>query len=184
MTSSTIHFVNARVLKLNVGHLIAAGPGHSQETGFDIPVLRLDDDLIVEYVRGPLRLSRNKEGILVQGDLEIGLERECYRCLDPVSQSVAIHIEELYSYPITAGVEFAINEDGILDLAPLLRAEVWIVAGRGVLCRDDCKGLCPECGANLNYGACTCDLDNIDPRLAGLKALLDNSEEAGRANVD
>ena len=184
MSSSTSHYVNVRVLKLNVGHLIAAGSGHSQETEFDIPALRLDDELLVEYIRGPLRLSRNKEGILVQGDLEIGLESECDRCLEPVSQSIPVKIEELYSYPVTVGIEFTINEDGILDLAPLLRAEVLIDSARGVLCRDDCKGLCPECGANLNHAACECDLDDVDPRLAGLQALLNDSEETGRASVD
>ena len=184
MSSSATHYVNARVLKLNVGHLIAAGPGHSQETGFDIPALRLDDDLYVDYVKGPLRLSRNKEGILVQGKLEVGIESECSRCLDPVSQPINVEIEELYSYPITVGVEFFVNEDGILDLAPLLRAEVLIGTARGVLCRDDCQGLCRECGANLNHGACVCDLDDIDPRLAGLQALLNKSENAGRSNVD
>ena len=184
MSSPTIHYVNPRVLKLNVGHLLAAGPGHSQETGFDIPALRLDDELLVEYVRGPLRLTRTKEGILVQGRLEVGLKNECYRCLDPVLQPITVEIEELYSHPASFDVEFIIHEDAILDLAPLLRAEVLIDSARGVLCREDCKGLCRECGANLNYAACDCDLNDVDPRLAGLQALLNESEETGRASVD
>ena len=184
MSSPTTYYVNARVLKLNVGHLLAAGPGHSQKTEFDIPAMRLDDDLLVEYVRGPLRLTRTKEGILVQGHLEVGLESECDRCLEPVSQPITVEIEELYSHPASFDVEFTINEDAILDLAPLLRAEVLIVAARGVLCRDDCQGLCRECGTNLNFAACVCDLDDIDPRLAGLQALFNQSEETGRASVD
>ena len=176
MKSPAKHYVNARVLKLNVGHLIAAGPSRSQQTAFDVPVIRLDDDLFLEYIKGPIRLSRTKEGILVQGKLEIGLESECYRCLDPVTSSFTIDVEELYTYPVRAGVEFAVYEDGILDLAPLIRAETLIARSRGVLCRDDCKGLCPECGANLNDGPCDCHLDDIDPRLAGLQALLNDGD--------
>ena len=176
MKPPTKHYVNPRVLKLNVGHLIAAGSGRSQNTAFDIPAIRLDNDLILNSIKGPIRLSRNKEGVLVQGDLEVSYTGECARCLDPITQIINIKIEELYSYPSIDGVEFAISEDGVLDLAPLLRDEIWISTSHGNLCRDDCQGLCPECGTNLNHSTCTCDLDDIDPRLAGLKTLLNDSK--------
>lgn len=176
MSLSAKHYVNTRVLKLNVGHLIAVGSGHSQDTAFDVPAIRLDDDLILEYITGPIRLSRNKEGVLVQGQLQVGFESECARCLDPTAQPITIEIEELYSYPISTGIEFAISEDGSLDLVPLLHAEMLIATAHGLLCRDDCAGLCGECGANLNHAVCACDLDDIDPRLAALKTLLNDSE--------
>lgn len=166
-------YVSNRVLKLNVGFLINDGPGHSHDSVFEVPPVRVADDLDLEYITGPIRLSRNKEGILVQGQLRVGVTSECYRCLDPVRQDLTIDIEELYTYPVRVGVEFCVHEDGILDLAPLVRAEVLILASRGVLCRDDCRGLCPECGANRNHTTCTCDLDTVDPRLAQLKELLD-----------
>jgi uncharacterized metal-binding protein YceD (DUF177 family) len=82
-----------------------------------------------------------------------------------------IEVEELYTYPNNRVSEFSIGDDAILDLAPLLRAEAIIADARGVLCRPDCKGLCPTCGANLNYGPCDCQ-DEIDPRLAKLRELL------------
>lgn len=167
------NYVSNRVLKLNVGFLLSDGPAHSHETAFDVPSIRVADDLYAHYIRGLLRLSRTKEGILVQGQLHIGVEGECYRCLDTVLSDVVVNIEELYGYPVPRGSEFAVHDDGILDIAPLLRAEVLIVAARGLLCRPDCKGLCPECGANLNTGACACALDRVDPRLASLKHLLD-----------
>ena len=167
------HYVSNRVLKLNVGFLISGGPGHIHHTEFDVPAVRVSDDLLLSFIKGALRLSRTKEGILVQGELEVGYEGECSRCLDPVLQSLAIEIEELYSYPASADIEFAISEDGNLDLAPLLRAEIMIAAARSVMCRDNCQGLCPECGVNWNHERCNCDLDDIDPRLAQLKELLD-----------
>jgi uncharacterized protein len=166
-------YVGNRVLKLNVGFLLAAGPGHTHDTVFDVPPVRVADDVDLTYIRGPLRLSRTKEGILVQGTLHIGVEDECYRCLDPVARDAVIELEELYTFNSLIDSEFRLSDDGILDLAPLIRAEALIEDSRGVLCRPDCKGLCPTCGANLNHSACACAVDDIDPRLAKLKELLD-----------
>jgi uncharacterized protein len=171
------HFANGyisnRVLKLNVGFLLSAGPGHNHETAFDVPAIRVAEDVDLAYVRGPLRLSRTKEGILVQGKLHIGVEGECYRCLDPMLRDVEVELEELYAYPTPKDSEFSLSDDGILDLAPLLRAEALIEDARGALCRPDCRGLCPVCGANLNEAPHTCDDKDVVPRLAGLKHLLD-----------
>jgi uncharacterized protein len=166
-------YVSNRVLKINVGFLQSGGPGHSHDSVFDVPTVRVSDDLTLDYVRGPIRLSRTAEGILVQGKLEVGFATECYRCLDPVTLNVTVDVEELFASPSPVGAEFSVHDDGILDLAPLLRDEVLIVASRGVLCRPDCKGLCPDCGTNWNHATCTCAEERIDPRLAQLKNLLD-----------
>jgi len=169
-------YIGNRVLKLNVGFLLASGPGHIHDTAFDVPAVRVSDDVFLDYIRGSLRLSRTKEGILVQGSLEAGVEDECSRCLDPVSRDVRIELEELYAYPADADSEFSVNETGILDLAPLMRAEVLIATARGVLCRPDCKGLCPNCGNNFNHGTCTCAENEVDPRMEKLRKLLDANQ--------
>lgn len=166
-------YVSNRVLKINVGFLLTSGPGHNHETAFDAPAVRVSDDLTLDYLRGDLRLSRTAEGILVQGKLETGIPGECYRCLDDVTINVTVDIEELYAYPASAAAAFSIEEDGILDIAPLLREEVLIDSSRGLLCRPDCKGLCPECGTNWNKATCRCAEEAIDPRLAGLKKFLE-----------
>lgn len=165
-------YISNRVLKINVGFLLAAGVGHHHDSAFDVPTIKIAEDLTVNYVRGPIRLSRTAAGILVQGRLEVGITGECYRCLDPVSENVTIPVEELYAYPPSSTSEFSVHDDAVLDLAPLLRAEVMIASTNGLLCREDCKGLCPECGMNLNHATCDCALNNIDPRLAGLKNFL------------
>jgi uncharacterized protein len=165
-------YVSNRVLKVNVGFLLAAGPGTNHESVFDVPTVKVADDLTVNYVRGPIRLSRTAAGILVQGKLEAGITGECYRCLDAVTQNVTIPVEELFAYPASSTSEFSVHEDASLDLAPLIRAEVMIATTNGLLCREDCKGLCPECGTNLNHSSCNCSMDMIDPRLAGLKQFL------------
>jgi uncharacterized protein len=169
-------YVSNRVLKLNVGFLLATGPGHSHETVLDIPTVRVADDLDLRFIRGPVRLSRTKEGILVQAQLDIGLEDDCYRCLEPVFLTLPIQIEELYSYPAGTDSEFGVTEEANLDLAPLIRAETLIAVASGVLCKPDCKGLCPDCGANLNLDENHSHDDNIDPRLEKLKGLLNTKK--------
>ncbi|MBZ0294835.1 MAG: DUF177 domain-containing protein [Anaerolineae bacterium] len=173
MKSLTNNFVSNRVLKLNVGFLLNDGPAHSHDSVFDVPAVRVADDLDLLYIRGPIRMSRTKEGILLQGKLRVGIEDECIRCLDPVTTEITIEIEELFTHLSPHSSEFVIHDDAILDLAPLIRAEVLIAGARGLLCREDCKGLCPECGANFNRETCDCQLDAIDPRMAKLKELLD-----------
>ncbi len=167
-------FLSNRVLKFNVGFLLNTGAGNSQDSDLDIPKVRVADDLMLDYVQGPMRLSRTQEGILVQATLHIGLNDECYRCLDPVTRDVELTIEELYSYNSYPAAEFTIGDDAILDLGPLLRAETLIDTSHRVLCSDDCKGLCPECGINLNNETCNCRDEAIDPRFEALKKLLES----------
>ncbi len=173
MKPLTNNYVSNRVLKLNVGFLLNDGPSHIHNTSFDVPAIRVAEDIYLTYVRGPLRLSRTKEGILVQGQLHVGLEDECNRCLTEVNTDAVIDVEELYAYQTESETEFVIYDDAILDLGSLIRAETLILNARGVLCREDCKGLCMDCGNNFNISTCDCALDVIDPRMAKLKELLD-----------
>lgn len=175
MTQPAKHHLSSRVFKLNVGFLLNDGPAHSQDSEIDFPRVRVTDDLILEYVRGPLRLSRTKEGILVQAQLSVGVDDECYRCLTPVLRDVTVRIEELFAFNSPGHAEFSISDDAILDLAPLLRDEVLLAMTQGVLCQAACKGLCAECGTNLNQETCDCSTNNIDPRLSKLKLLLESS---------
>lgn len=168
------HYLSNRVFKVNVGFLLSDSSGTRQDSRLDIPTpVQLSDDLIVDAMRGALRLTRSKEGILVQATLEIDVQNECSRCLDPVSQTVDVEIEELFAHPPSQITEFSVGADAVLDLAPLLRAETLIEMAHKVLCQDECKGLCPVCGINLNRETCTCETTTIDPRLAKLKELLD-----------
>lgn len=178
MKSTHEHYLSNRVLKVNVGFLLSDGPGNSQNSRLDIPsAVRVADDLMVNYISGTLRLTRTKEGILVQSKLLVGVIAECSRCLDVLEREIALDMEELYMHPVPIASEFFVGADAILDLAPLLRAEVLIETSRPVLCRDDCKGLCPTCGVNRNHESCECEADRVDPRLASLRTLLDSSAD-------
>ena len=73
---------------------------------------------------------------------------------------------------MTLGKNAAIA-DGVLDLEDTVRTDVLLELPGKVLCSEDCKGLCCQCGKNLNEGSCTCEKKQIDPRLAVLSQLLD-----------
>ena len=165
-------FVNRRVLKINVGYLLAQGAGYQRVIELDLPRVQLADDAELDFLKGSVRLSRNSRGILLQGALETHVVTECARCLTPTSVPVELELEELFSYPPSPEAAYSVEETGILDLAPLLREESILAMPMGVLCRPDCAGLCPECGQNLNEGTCDCERDEIDPRFAMLRAHL------------
>ena len=176
MTEIHTAFINNRILKLQVGFLLSEGAGQSRDIEFDVPqALRLADDLMLDYLHGTLHLSRSSRGILVQGALETSMQGQCGRCLSSAAIHIDVALEELFVYPPELGVEEStVAEDGILDVAPLLREEIFLLTPIGVLCRPDCAGLCPNCGSNLNEGACGCLPEAVDPRFVMLQALKDD----------
>ncbi|MGM9632341.1 MAG: YceD family protein [Eubacteriales bacterium] len=106
---------------------------------------------------------------------------ECARCLDEVRGTFSLDFERTV---VTEGMvseekleesadEYIVIEDGKLELDDAVREELLIDFPRKLLCRDDCKGLCPRCGKRLNEGECGCTTKEIDPRLAVLKKYLD-----------
>jgi uncharacterized protein len=176
VSTTNSNYVNNRVLKIQVGFLLSEGVGKSADSVFDVPALKIDDDLTLSYLQGKLHLSRNSDGVLVQGALHTTLHTECRRCIIDLELPVTLEFEELFVSPPRRDAEFVVGEDGILDLVPLVRQEVLLAMPMGALCRPNCAGLCATCGANLNDGPCNCQQDTIDPRFAALKALKDKKQ--------
>ena len=118
--------------------------------------------------------------IRLRGRLEAGLELQCARCLEPVPQDITREFELLYR-PLGAdagrdeiSVTVAEAEIGYyqgegLLLEDVLREQVLLALPLKITCREDCKGLCPHCGKNLNQEQCSCAVAVEDPRWAALK---------------
>ncbi len=68
-------------------------------------------------------------------------------------------------------LEFSLYEGEEVDLSPLIREQILLALPTRALCRDECRGLCPHCGANLNRGDCGCRVETLDPRLAPLRSI-------------
>lgn len=101
----------------------------------------------------------------------------CARCLAPVDGVFTTQLEK----PVATermleqedDVDYVILEGKTLDLDTVVTEELFLTFPQKFLCCEDCKGLCPKCGKNLNEGACACPQKEIDPRLLVLKQLLE-----------
>ncbi|MFQ5409073.1 MAG: DUF177 domain-containing protein [Anaerolineales bacterium] len=162
-------------LQLNVGFLLKQRTGYSRSLDVFERHAAISADVIVGSLTGSVRLTRTSPGIYVTGKFNAEREGECSRCLVNTPLHSAVEISELYEYPPTAGAEFVITEDAVLDLAPLLRELLLLDEPARVLCRPDCAGLCPVCGKDRNYDTCDCEPETIDPRLGVLRTLLDQA---------
>jgi len=113
------------------------------------------------------------------GTIEGDVAMACRRCLGDASAHVSEDAHLIFAEAGTEGVEddpdvFLIDDRASeLDLRPALR-EQWLLHAPGyALCRDDCQGICPTCGTELNFGSCDCVPASVDPRWEGLRKLRD-----------
>jgi uncharacterized protein len=147
-------------------------------------------DLGVEMVGVPrgadleldIRLEAVMEGVLISGTVSAPLEGECGRCLDPITQRFESDFQELYVYPDTrsgggAGEDERRLEGDLIDLEPVVRDAVVLNLPLSPLCRDDCPGLCSECGARLADAGPDHRHDVVDPRWAALQGLNTNTTD-------
>lgn len=169
---------NRSRLRFNFGFLIEGDLGESREIELDYPRIRVSDDVVLKPLQGKFQVSRTSKGLYLQGVLTSHIETECTRCLNAVDLPISIELDDLFYYPPAEAPEgeYIVGEDGMLDLAPLVRELSLLEIPMQVFCREECLGLCPECGKNLNDGPCDCQIDDIDPRLAALRALLDDDQ--------
>ncbi len=154
-------------------------PGASREVDLALPVPR-DFELPLASIEDPVRLDGVVEsvvdGLLVRGQLESLLGLGCARCLRPLQREVDVSVVELFLDPakvdpsdeIEGGYELM---EGVLSLETLLRDALSATIPYRPLCMDECRGLCVECGANLNETQCACAETVTDPRWEALRGL-------------
>lgn len=144
-------------------------------------------------VAGPVELSLDVDKLGsgafgVSGRAATRLAVECSRCVEPfeVPVDVAFSLRYVPHVENAGEGEREIGEDdlttayyreGLLDLVDLLREQFVLALPMKPLCREDCRGLCPQCGTNLNRTQCECAPTWEDPRLAALKSLLSREKE-------
>ena len=121
----------------------------------------------------------------VEGKLRTLVGLTCSRCLDAFSYSLASHFHVTYTRELPDGLgtppeeqELKAEEMGLvsfagetIDFRDMLQDQVVLSIPMQPRCRDDCQGLCTQCGTNLNLETCHCDAETVDPRLAVLKQL-------------
>jgi uncharacterized protein len=175
---------------LDLSKLHKSSSEHVERT---IPASAFEPDDPDYRVAAPVVLSMTvekagAETFRVTGRLQTRLELECSRCVEPFEMPVDATFELRY-VPQTENQgepEGEVTEDdlttafysqGTLDVIDLLREQLQLALPMKPLCTEVCRGLCPDCGANLNRTECGCSPKWEDPRLAPLKGLLNRQKE-------
>ena len=127
----------------------------------------------------PVRVSGsvgNHTGVVeLSAKAEFVLDMNCDRC----AKSIKLALTADVFHTLVTSLNDEANDELLLinelrfDLDPLVTEDIFLELPSKFLCSEDCKGVCPKCGKDLNTGSCSCEKE-IDPRLAALKQLLDN----------
>jgi uncharacterized metal-binding protein YceD (DUF177 family) len=171
------------------------GEAHGSVRTFEVGPGSLDLADQVELarpVRGRGRATRTNRGLLVEIDADTAIATACSRCLDEIVVALSFHVEEevLPSLDLATGASVDVSAEPEatrlddhhqLDLEPILGDAIVMAEPIAPLCQPDCPGLCPVCGARLKDDpGHRHDDDEIDPRLAALKAFtVDAPDENG-----
>ena len=152
--------------RINVGFLLNQSIGYSRDINFEFPQVHLapqdvspvtpEDLLAVENLQGMVRISRTPQGLLFDGEFSGRVDTQCARCLTDTKIDLTTHFSELYAFSArsTTDSDLLVPEDANIDLEPLLRDYLLVEVPINALCKPDCKGLCRECGENLNLNTC------------------------------
>jgi uncharacterized protein len=184
MDSSRYNYLNARPdakMEINVSQQLKAPIGNVRE--YDVS--DSSDFLgigVNTKVESTVKLTRTNRGILVQGTVFARIPVECSRCLKVFDYPLTIKIEEEFfpEIDVNSGApleipddpgSFIIDEHHILDLSEAIRQNALLAIPMKPLCQEECAGLCPTCGKDLNQGQCNCTNTDIDPRWAKLASL-------------
>jgi uncharacterized protein len=167
-------------MQINVAQLLKSSIGAERKYDIDEAIDFQNNKL---DVKGEVKLTRTDRGILVDCKINTEVELECCRCLEPFHFPLSIHFEEEYfpTIDVLSGLPLpssdenaeaaAIDRNHIIDLDDTIRQYALLGIPMKPLCREECAGLCPTCGQNLNRGCCECQVEATDPRLAPLMKL-------------
>lgn len=140
--------------------------------GLDLDVVGVPEGSDVSV---DVRLESVMEGVLVSGTAIAPVTGECARCLDPLTDRLEVELTELFAYPDTATEESTDPDevsrvvDDLVDIEPVVRDAVLLALPQAPLCREDCPGLCPECGGKRDELGAEHRHETMDPRWGALK---------------
>lgn len=166
---------NASPLILDVAALVDQ-PGRSKDvlleahvSGLEVGLGRVTDG---GAIHTELLLEALVEGILVSGRVSGSFALECSRCLTAFETPFDVAVNEVYAYPDQPVFdEGFVVEEGAIDLEPMFRDEVLLAVPTNPLHSPECKGLCQQCGQDLNLADCGHRRDEIDARWTPLRDL-------------
>jgi len=161
--------------RFNVGFIIHEEVGRSHDFPFEFDEITLGDDLELRNFEGIVNVGKTPQGLIVQADFSAEITLTCARCLTDYIQELDWSFTELYAFDRRSITEsgLLLPEDAHLDVEELLREFALLEIPISPICKPDCKGLCPECGQNLNDKDCGHRPEGPESPFARLKDLLE-----------
>jgi uncharacterized protein len=142
---------------------------------------------LISPVTAYLELNKTGKEIIVSGEVTTEVELQCSRCLKIFKRDLELPVEVVYHPLEEIGVErHELKDDELdmgfykgeeLDLKELLMEQLLLNIQMKPLCSEECEGLCPRCGTDLNMGKCGCEQKEVDPRLEVLRNFLKKRKE-------
>ena len=160
--------------RLNVGFILHEDVGSSHEFSFDLPQAKVGDDLELRQFVGALSIGRTAQGLLLTGRFSGATELTCVRCLRSFDHTLSWKLTEVFALNEKTVSEsgLIVPEDAQIDLQPILRDYALLEVPIKPLCGNDCRGLCPVCGQDLNIRDCGHRPSSGDSPFAALEDLL------------
>lgn len=161
----------AHALRINAVELLRH-PGATRRIETLMPAADLDvhDDRVAGDIAIAVDATSSVDGVIVHGTVSTPWRGQCRRCLIDVQGTSVSEIDELFQQHPQHQDAVEITGDQI-DLAPLVREYVLLDLPDAPLCKDDCAGICPNCGIDRNLASCDCAAASVDPRWSGLEGL-------------
>lgn len=159
--------------RFNVGFIIHEEVGYNHDFPFAFDDIKLED-LELRNLEGIANVGKTPQGLILQGDFSAETTLNCARCLTDFEYGLDWSFTELYAFDKRSETEdgLLLPEDSQLDIAELLREYALLEIPIGPVCKPACKGLCPECGQNLNDKDCGHRPTESDSPFVKLKDLL------------
>ena len=164
---------------------VAEQESSSFEGVFELPVNK--EGLLKADVRVKTVVTSMSNRYLLAADVECDLHGTCSRCLEDCVSKISAEFEIMFqreenvrgfSGPTEGDfVLLSSEEESCYDISPMVKESLLLSIPMKILCAEDCKGLCPICGANLNIEECGCERDETDPRWAPLNELLNDENK-------
>ena len=170
-------------MQINIAQLLKESTGATREIDLDGPLPGTDGESL-GTVRGGVKLTRTDQGVWATGRVSITVSDHCSRCLKPIDFDVGVKVDDEYLpiVDVNTGRRLrhedagdadtgSIDNHHELNLTETLREYREAGLPLAPLCKDDCKGICPQCGVDLNESTHDCE-PQIDPRWEKLRELM------------
>jgi len=142
--------------RINVGFIVHEEIGYSHHLPLEFETAVLGGDLEIHNFKGDLIIDRTPQGLFLRGVISGTTILECVRCLMEFEHPLQSELAELYAFNKNSVSELGMlmPDNGHIDLEPIFREYAILDIPIKALCKPDCKGLCPECGQDLNIKDC------------------------------